>query len=117
MALFGLSLAGPVVMLSVLIPILVVIAFFVTVFALRKHKPSVLPGFLREFSWLPIWMRREPQWLSAYHEKLEAKAALRDAQAQERKAIEGTKLSVSDRIMYKLGSDKPAPKESTVDMA
>ena len=59
-------------------------------------------------------MRREPRWLAAYHEKLELKAALRDAQEKERKEREGEKLGVVDRIMLGLGDDKP--KESTVDM-
>ena len=115
-ALMGLSLAGPVVMLSVLVPICVLAIFFGTVFALRKHRPQYLPGFLRDLSWLPTWVRTEPAWLQSYHERLEAKAALQDAKDQEKKLAAQGKLGVVDRMMYSLGDSKPAPAESTVDM-
>jgi sodium-dependent phosphate cotransporter len=110
LGLLGLSLAGAAVFLGVLIPIVIVIAAVSIIALLRKHKPEILPGFLKDFSYLPAWMRTEPDWLKAYHAKLEAKAALQEA----KRTTETPKLPWDERMMNRLGGDKTA--ESQVEM-
>lgn len=112
LGLLGLSLAGAAVFLGVTIPIVVIILAAVSVALLRKRKPELLPGFLKDFSYLPAWMRTEPDWLKNYHANLEAKAALKEV----KRSAEVKKLPWDDRFMLKLGGGDKHVTESQVDM-
>lgn len=54
---FGLSLAGWYVLLAVLGPVAVLFVIFVIITILQNKKPDVLPQKLRNWHFLPLWMR------------------------------------------------------------
>ncbi|KAK8780635.1 hypothetical protein V5799_018019 [Amblyomma americanum] len=56
-AVFGLSMAGTVVFMVVLIPLLFVALVVIVVNVLQRKVPHVLPERLRNWLWLPEWMR------------------------------------------------------------
>lgn len=56
-AVFGLSMAGIVVFMVVLIPTFVILLLVVAVNVLQRKAPRVLPERLRSWLWLPEWMR------------------------------------------------------------
>lgn len=56
-AVFGLSMAGMVVFMVVLIPILLILVAVVAVNIIQRKAPHVLPEKLRNWLWLPEWMR------------------------------------------------------------
>lgn len=56
-AVFGLSMAGIVVFMVVLIPTFVILLLVVAVNVLQRKAPRVLPETLRSWLWLPEWMR------------------------------------------------------------
>eukprot|EP00121_Abeoforma_whisleri_P014310 Awhi_evm1s13197 len=85
--LFGLSLAGWVVMFLVLLPFALLGLFVGVVFLFRRYKPSVLPPYLMKFYWLPKWIRHEPAWLKAIHNGMAKKAAKKEEKAAAKKAL------------------------------
>ncbi|KNC76905.1 hypothetical protein SARC_10621 [Sphaeroforma arctica JP610] len=106
LALLGLSLAGWQVMVGVLVPVCLVIVFFVVVFQLREHKPEWLPSWLLSFDWMPEWMHTEPAWLQRYHSKMEARTAAKDAKRAVKEATEAKKKSLNEKILDRLGDGK-----------
>ena len=54
---FGLSLAGSVALLTVLIPVAVAVLLVLTLSMIQKHKPSILPEKLRTWDFLPEPLR------------------------------------------------------------
>ncbi|XP_057575867.1 sodium-dependent phosphate transport protein 2C isoform X4 [Hippopotamus amphibius kiboko] len=62
LAAFGLSLAGGAVLAAVGGPlgVLALLVFLVTV--LQRHRPAWLPGRLRSWAWLPLWLRSLEPW-------------------------------------------------------
>ncbi|KAL3213840.1 hypothetical protein MRX96_035082 [Rhipicephalus microplus] len=56
-AVFGLSMAGMVIFMVVLIPVLLILVAVVAVNILQRKSPHVLPEKLRNWLWLPEWMR------------------------------------------------------------
>jgi len=52
----SLSIAGPVALISTLIPTFILFTAIIIINVLQNKKPSVLPGFLRSWAWLPEWM-------------------------------------------------------------
>ncbi|KAL1483739.1 hypothetical protein MTO96_032983 [Rhipicephalus appendiculatus] len=56
-AVFGLSMAGMIVFMVVLIPVLLILLAVVAVNILQRKAPHVLPEKLRNWLWLPEWMR------------------------------------------------------------
>ena len=54
---FLLSLAGPTALYMVLIPVVLMVVVVALVNLLQNKKPSWLPPFLRDWSFLPLWMR------------------------------------------------------------
>lgn len=53
---FGLSLAGPIVLLAVSVPLATLLLFIVIVNVMQKKAPSLLPAQLRTWDMLPLWM-------------------------------------------------------------
>eukprot|EP00121_Abeoforma_whisleri_P010290 Awhi_evm1s9487 len=120
LALFGLSLAGWLVMFLVLLPFILLGLFLGVVFALRRWKPSVLPKWLLKFYWLPAWIRHEPEWLQNVHTKMEKKAAKKEVKQQEKDAL--GEMTTMEKIYGKLGplmelekDEKEANSESSYD--
>lgn len=62
LAVFGLSLAGGVVLAGVGGPLLGLLFLVVLVNLLQRHKPAWLPRCLRSWSWLPSWLRSLEPW-------------------------------------------------------
>ena len=54
---FGLSLGGPIALYLGLIPILIIFAFVVLLNVLQNKIPDKLPKKLRNWDFLPEWMR------------------------------------------------------------
>lgn len=50
----SLSVAGPIVLASTIIPLILFVVAIIIINVLQDAKPSVLPGFLRSWSWLPL---------------------------------------------------------------
>uniref|UniRef100_A0A672LV72 Sodium-dependent phosphate transport protein 2B-like n=1 Tax=Sinocyclocheilus grahami TaxID=75366 RepID=A0A672LV72_SINGR len=59
---FGLSLAGWLVLVGVLVPIVVVLIFIIVVNSLQKHKPQWLPSILQSWDFLPLWAHSLEPW-------------------------------------------------------
>lgn len=53
----GLSVAGDVVLFCVLIPMVIVALAVCTLTIIQRRKPSALPDILRNWKFLPLWMR------------------------------------------------------------
>ncbi|CAB3363254.1 Hypothetical predicted protein [Cloeon dipterum] len=55
----GISLADPsgIALLCVLVPVLALIVAIVVITVLQKKVPKVLPKFMKDWKWLPLWMR------------------------------------------------------------
>eukprot|EP01134_Creolimax_fragrantissima_P005608 CFRG5608T1 len=106
LALLGLSMAGWQVMVGICVPIILVIIFFVMVFALRKHRPQSLPAWLSEFYWLPIWMRREPAFLTRWHTKMEQRVIKREEKKALESAVKVQKKSINAKILDRLADDR-----------
>ncbi|XP_068105968.1 sodium-dependent phosphate transport protein 2C [Hyperolius riggenbachi] len=56
LAVFGLSMAGVIVLASVGIPIIVLIITVIIINFIQKKRPRCLPPFLRNWDFLPIWL-------------------------------------------------------------
>lgn len=54
---FGLSIAGPIVLISILSPVTILILFVILVTILQRKKPTWLPVVLRNWKWLPEPLR------------------------------------------------------------
>lgn len=54
---FAISLGGPIVMYSVMIPIVLLLAFIISVNVMQKRCPKYLPSGLRSWHWLPLPLR------------------------------------------------------------
>uniref|UniRef100_A0A671QMH8 Solute carrier family 34 member 2a n=1 Tax=Sinocyclocheilus anshuiensis TaxID=1608454 RepID=A0A671QMH8_9TELE len=59
---FGLSLAGWLVLVGVLVPIVAVLIFIIVVNSLQKHKPQWLPSILQSWDFLPLWAHSLEPW-------------------------------------------------------
>ena len=52
----ALSLAGPIVLMVILVPILISLVLIVIINVMQEKKPKWLPQILRNWDFLPIWM-------------------------------------------------------------
>merc|ERR1719273_1199559 len=94
----GMSLAGEIAFGVIMGPILILGVLYVIVRILRAHKPDILPPWLMEFYWLPVFLREEPACLQAYHEKMLTKATIREQKQAEDKEKNKDKLTIVDHI-------------------
>lgn len=56
-AIFGLSLAGTYVFITIVVPMILFVIILVIINILQNKRPSVLPPKLRSWEWTPTWMR------------------------------------------------------------
>ncbi|XP_064472035.1 sodium-dependent phosphate transport protein 2B-like isoform X3 [Ornithodoros turicata] len=56
-AVFGLSMAGMVVFMAVLIPVFLLLVAVIVINVLQRKAPRFLPECMRTWMWLPEWMR------------------------------------------------------------
>ncbi|XP_063791608.1 sodium-dependent phosphate transport protein 2C [Pseudophryne corroboree] len=62
LAVFGLSMAGWVILATVGVPILVVIIAIIIINVLQKRLPKCLPSFLKNWDFLPLWLHSLAPW-------------------------------------------------------
>ncbi|XP_044519851.1 sodium-dependent phosphate transport protein 2C [Gracilinanus agilis] len=62
LAVFGLSVAGGVVLAAVGGPVLVLLALVILINALQRHRPAWLPRRLRSWAFLPLWLHSLQPW-------------------------------------------------------
>ncbi|XP_023335519.1 sodium-dependent phosphate transport protein 2A [Eurytemora carolleeae] len=53
---FAISLAGPLAMYIILLPIAIIIILAIIINLVQNHKPSILPGFLKNWDFLPLFL-------------------------------------------------------------
>jgi sodium-dependent phosphate cotransporter len=53
----GLSVAGTITLVVILAPVAIIVTLVVIVSILQRKKPSLLPVVLRNWKFLPLWMR------------------------------------------------------------
>nr|DBA21225.1 TPA: hypothetical protein GDO54_017903 [Pyxicephalus adspersus] len=66
LAIFGLSMAGWIVLAAVGGPILVVIIAVLIITVFQKRLPKCLPSFLRNWDFLPLWLHSLAPWDSLF---------------------------------------------------
>lgn len=101
--LFGLANAGPGVFAGIVVPFTLLLIAYLTVLALRKKKPEVLPPWLLEFYWLPEFLKEEPECLKNYHNKMIDKAKKRDEAKLKKETESRGKNSLIDKVYISLG--------------
>ncbi|XP_074066687.1 sodium-dependent phosphate transport protein 2C [Macrotis lagotis] len=59
---FGLSIAGGVVLAAVGGPLLALLAFIILINLMQRHRPTWLPRCLRSWAFLPLWLHSLQPW-------------------------------------------------------
>ena len=98
---FLLSLAGPAALYMVLAPVILLVVVIAIVNLVQKKKPSWLPPFLRDWKFLPLWMR-SLQPIDDVFSKLsccqKCRGGVEEVAAEEEKAFDDVEVGEANHV-------------------